>query len=159
MGIFINSLSHSYDGNVKVLKEINCVIDEHKITTIFGPSGCGKTTLLNILAGIVNPTSGMVKIDNTDITTVPVQKRNVGYVFQDYALYPNMSVYDNISFPLQSKKISKTVIWEKVHQLAKTLHIEEHLSKKQPTGTLNHASRLFRTKITLITRLHVQLMI
>jgi len=82
---------------------------------LLGPSGCGKTTLLNIIAGIEPLTSGKVYIDNEDCTYLAPQKRNISVVFQDYSLYPNMTVYKNISFPLKNQKLSRAIIKERVN--------------------------------------------
>lgn len=103
-------------GQNTVLEGINLSIEEGKLTTLLGPSGCGKSTLLRCLAGLEEVTSGQIFIDGKDITHLPPQKRGIGMVFQQYSLFPNMNVYDNVAFPLKLAKVDKKTIGEKVQQ-------------------------------------------
>lgn len=98
-------LSKRY-GNVWALRDLSLCLGEREILAIVGPSGSGKTTLLNMCAGITAPTSGRVLIDGDDITDAPIEVRNIGVVFQSYALFPHLSVLENIAFPLRTKRHS-----------------------------------------------------
>ena len=110
--ITLRNLSHSYD-QTKVLKDINLTIHEGEFFTLLGPSGCGKTTILRILAGFIEPTEGSILIGEKDITHIAPEKRNMGVVFQNYALFPNLTVRENIAYGLKVRKASKEVIKEK----------------------------------------------
>jgi ABC-type sugar transport system ATPase subunit len=98
--------------------------------SILGPSGCGKTTTLRIIAGLESPTSGSLAFDGKDVTDLEPKKRNVAMVFQDYALYPHMSVYDNITLALKVKKVHREEIMERAKRTAEMLGIEELLHRK-----------------------------
>ena len=110
--IVLKNISHSYD-TTKVLDHVDITIGKGEFFTLLGPSGCGKTTLLRILAGFIHPTEGQVLIGEKDITNWEPEKRNMGIVFQNYALFPNMTVRDNIAYGLKVRKKSKEFIWEK----------------------------------------------
>lgn len=107
--ITIKQISHSYDTE-KVLDQINFTIEEGEFFTLLGPSGCGKTTLLRILAGFIDPTEGNIFIGEKDITKIPPEKRNMGVVFQNYALFPNLTVRENIAYGLKGRKLPKKTI-------------------------------------------------
>lgn len=107
-----------------VLKNINLDIQEKEFVTLLGPSGCGKTTLLRILGGFLEPTEGKVIFDGVDIAKLPPHKRELNTVFQKYALFPNMTVYDNIAFGLKIKKMSKDIIEQKVMRMMKLIGLE-----------------------------------
>ncbi|MDY5845913.1 MAG: ABC transporter ATP-binding protein [Bariatricus sp.] len=107
--IILKNISHSF-GTTKVLDSVNITINKGDFFTLLGPSGCGKTTLLRILAGFIHPTEGKVLIGDTDITEMSPEKRNMGIVFQNYALFPNMTVRENIAYGLKIRKQSKSVI-------------------------------------------------
>ena len=102
-----------FDGQV-VLKGIDLDIYENEFVTLLGPCGCGKTTLLRILGGFLEPSEGQVILNGEDICEVPAYKRELNTVFQKYALFPHMNVYDNIAFGLKIKKMSKDIIDQKV---------------------------------------------
>lgn len=110
--VILKQISHSY-GTTKVLEGIDLTIKKGEFFTLLGPSGCGKTTLLRILAGFIEPTEGQVCIGDTDITNWGPEKRNMGIVFQNYALFPNMTVRENIAYGLKIRKKSKEFIKEK----------------------------------------------
>lgn len=110
--ILLKEISHSYDTE-KVLDQVDVTIKEGEFFTLLGPSGCGKTTLLRILAGFIKPTEGKVMIGDSDITQWGAEKRNMGIVFQNYALFPNMTVKDNIAYGLKVRKTPKKIIEEK----------------------------------------------
>ena len=92
-------------GDFTALHNINVHVKEGEFFTFLGPSGCGKTTTLRTLTGFIEPESGTVVANGTDITHVPIEDRNIGIVFQSYALFPTMTVYDNIAFGLKVKKL------------------------------------------------------
>ena len=99
----------NFDDNQLVLKGINLDINENEFVTLLGPSGCGKTTLLRILGGFLEPTEGTVIFDGDDITKLPPHKRELNTVFQKYALFPHMNVYQNIAFGLKIKRTQRFV--------------------------------------------------
>ncbi|MDY4947758.1 MAG: ABC transporter ATP-binding protein [Clostridium cadaveris] len=112
-------------GNFIAIKDLNLQIKEGEFFTFLGPSGCGKTTTLRSLVGFLTPGAGKIIVDDVDITDKPVEKREIGMVFQSYALFPTMTVYDNIAFGLKVKKLSKDEIKKKVYEVAKKIEINE----------------------------------
>lgn len=129
--IQFKNIVKEFDGQI-VLKGINLDIYENEFVTLLGPSGCGKTTLLRILGGFLDPTEGKVIFDGKDICKVPAYKREVNTVFQKYALFPHMNVYDNIAFGLKIKKQSKDVIEQKVNRMLSLVGLEGY-SKRNVT--------------------------
>lgn len=117
-------------GKVIAVDNFNLNIKDQEFVTLVGPSGCGKTTTLNILAGLENPSEGLIYIDNKIANVQPPGKRDIAMVFQSYALYPHMNVFNNIAFGLRVRKVVKTDIIKKVHEAAKLLGIEEMLNRK-----------------------------
>jgi spermidine/putrescine transport system ATP-binding protein len=115
--------------NVLVLKGINLDIGENEFVTLLGPSGCGKTTLLRILGGFIEQNEGHVYFDGIEISNLPPYKREVNTVFQRYALFPHMDVYDNIAFGLVIKKVSKEIIEQKVKKMLKLVNLEGYENK------------------------------
>ncbi len=104
----------TYDGAELVIKNLNLKIHKGEFLTLLGPSGSGKTTCLMMLAGFETPTSGEIYLDGEAINKIPPYKRGIGMVFQNYALFPHMTVYENLSFPLEVRKLNKSEIDEKV---------------------------------------------
>lgn len=117
-------------GDFVAIENLNLDIKEGEFFTFLGPSGCGKTTSLRALVGFISPSKGKVYVGDKDVTNLPVEKRNIGMVFQSYALFPTMSVYDNIAFGMKVKKASKTEIDQKVHEVAAKIKITESQLKK-----------------------------
>ncbi len=111
-------------GSQVVLKGISLDINENEFVTLLGPSGCGKTTLLRIIAGFLEPSEGHVIMDGEDIATIPAYKRDVNTVFQHYALFPHLDVYDNIAFGLKIKKQPKDIIDQKVMRMISLVGLE-----------------------------------
>ena len=109
-----DKVDKSYDGKVLVVKDLNLDIAEGEFITMLGPSGSGKTTCLMMLAGFETPTNGEIYLDSNPISNIPPHKRGIGMVFQNYALFPHMTVYENLAFPLRVRKISKEDIDKKV---------------------------------------------
>ena len=125
---FKNIVKSFEDGQV-VLKGVSLDIYENEFVTLRGPSGCGKTTLLRILGGFLQPTEGKVLFDGEDIVNVPPYKREINTVFQKYALFPHMNVYDNIAFGLTIKKEPKDVIAQKVMRMLRLVSLEDYADR------------------------------
>ena len=117
-------------GDFEALHNINVDVKEGEFFTFLGPSGCGKTTTLRTITGFIEPVSGTVNVNGEDITHVPIEKRNIGIVFQSYALFPTMTVYDNIAFGLKVQKLKKPEIDEKVRAIAKKVDLTDEQLKK-----------------------------
>lgn len=142
----LKNVKKSYDGTV-VLKNISLDIGEGEIVSILGPSGCGKTTLLNLILGIVDADGGRIIFNGEDLTDVPMEKRGFNIVFQDYALFPNLNVYQNITYGLRNRpEISSK---EEVEELIRLLGLEEHLTKRigQLSGGQKQRVALARTMV------------
>jgi len=118
-------------GKVTAVNEVSLEIVDKEFMALLGPSGSGKSTILYLIAGIYKPTSGRIFFGDKDVTELPPKERNVGLVFQNWALYPHMKVYDNIAFPLRLKKMPENYIRKKVIEVAKMLHID-HLLDRYP---------------------------
>ncbi|MDO5413794.1 MAG: ABC transporter ATP-binding protein [bacterium] len=117
-------------GDFTALHGINVHVKEGEFFTFLGPSGCGKTTTLRTLTGFIEPMSGSVVVKDRDITHVPIEDRNIGIVFQSYALFPTMTVYDNIAFGLKVKKLKKAEIDQRVRDIARKVDLtDEQLMK------------------------------
>ena len=117
-------------GDFTALHNINVHVKEGEFFTFLGPSGCGKTTTLRTLTGFIEPVEGSVLANGKDITHVPIEERNIGIVFQSYALFPTMTVYDNIAFGLKVKKMKKPEIDKKVRSIAQKVDLtDEQLMK------------------------------
>lgn len=128
--LILHNINKSYERGVPVLKDISLSVAKGDFVVLLGPSGSGKSTILSIIAGFEQQTSGDVIIDGINCNQVPCQKREIAMVFQNYALYPSMNVYNNIAFPLVNKHEKRTVINQKVSEISKALHIEDILRKK-----------------------------
>ncbi len=117
-------------GDFTALHNINVHVKEGEFFTFLGPSGCGKTTTLRTLTGFIEPASGSVVVKGKDITRVPIEERNIGIVFQSYALFPTMTVYDNIAFGLKLKKLKKKEVDRRVREIARKVDLsDEQLAK------------------------------
>lgn len=142
----LQHIRKSYDG-IPVLKDISIEVEDGEIVSILGPSGCGKTTLLNLILGIIDADSGTILYDGKDLTHTPMEKRGFNIVFQDYALFPNLNVYQNITYGLKNKPgISSQ---EEVNELIDLLELKEHLNKKidQLSGGQKQRVALARTMV------------
>lgn len=142
----LQHVKKSYD-KTPVLKDISLDIRDGEIVSILGPSGCGKTTLLNLILGITDADSGSILFDGKDITREPMEKRGFNIVFQDYALFPNLNVYQNITYGLRNKPEISTR--EEVDELVELLGLEEHLRKRinQLSGGQKQRVALARTMV------------
>ena len=117
-------------GDFTALHDINVHVKEGEFFTFLGPSGCGKTTTLRTITGFIDPVEGSVHVKDRDITHVPIEDRNIGIVFQSYALFPTMTVYDNIAFGLKVKKLKKAEVDKKVREIAKKVDLSDEQLKK-----------------------------
>ena len=121
---------NKYYGDVQVIKNVSLEIKSQSFTVLVGPSGCGKSTMLRMIAGLEDIHSGNISIDGTIVNDLPPKERNIAMVFQSYALYPHMTVFDNMAFGLKLEKRSKDEINERVQEAAKILQIEGYLLRK-----------------------------
>ena len=128
--IQINSVGKIYPNGTRALEDVNIEINDGEFVVLVGPSGCGKTTLLRMVAGLEDITEGEISIGEKIVNEVAPKDRDIAMVFQNYALYPHMSVYDNMAFSLKLRKLSKNEIDEKVKEAAKILEIDELLERK-----------------------------
>ena len=116
-------------GAVDTIREIDLAIGDGEFVCLLGPSGCGKTTTLRMIAGLEQPTRGSIRIGGRDVTCAPPKDRNIGMVFQDYALYPHMTIADNIAYPLKVRGMAEAQRHEKAREVADVLHIGELLDR------------------------------
>ena len=128
--IRIENLRKEYDAKTVALDDIDLVFEDSTFVALLGPSGCGKTTTLNCIAGLLEPTSGKIFFGDKDVTQLQPKDRNIGMVFQSYALYPHLKVIDNIAFPLKQKGMKKAERYEKARKIAEMLQIEYLLDRK-----------------------------
>ncbi|MBW2270669.1 MAG: ABC transporter ATP-binding protein [Deltaproteobacteria bacterium] len=128
--VWIEKVSKHY-GGVIALAEVDLKVGDGEFLTLLGPSGSGKTTILNLIAGMVSPTTGRIWIDGNDATNVPVSKRGLGMVFQNYALMPHMTVFENIAFPLRVRKQSSAQITRRVNEVLDIVRLPE-VAKRKP---------------------------
>ena len=124
--ISINGVN-KYFGDTHVIKDISLQIKSQSFTVLVGPSGCAKSTMLRMIAGLEDINSGTISIENSIVNDLPPKDRNIAMVFQSYALYPHMTVYENMSFGLRLEKRSKEEIEERVNEAAKILQIENYI--------------------------------
>ena len=121
-------------GTVTAVGDFNFEIPDGKLIGLLGPSGCGKSTTLNLISGLAKPTSGKIWFGETDVTDLPPENRGIGLVFQNYALYPHLTVRQNIMFPLENlkgkDKLSRQEMEEKVVETAKLVEIDQLLDRK-----------------------------
>ena len=128
--IDIKSAGKIYPNGTRALEDVNITINEGEFVVLVGPSGCGKTTLLRMVAGLEDITEGEISIGDKTVNDVAPKDRDIAMVFQNYALYPHMSVFDNMAFSLKLRKLPKDEIEQKVKEAAKTLEISELLDRK-----------------------------
>ncbi|WP_167628486.1 ABC transporter ATP-binding protein [Listeria valentina] len=121
--IHFNGVTKQFDDDEPVLKNVSFEIEKGKFYTLLGPSGCGKTTILRLIAGFLEATEGDIYLDGKKINTVPANKRPVNTVFQDYALFPHLNVFENVAFGLRIKKLNKRVIDEKVQEALRFVNL------------------------------------
>jgi len=117
-------------GENTVVNRVNMEIPNGTLVSILGPSGCGKTTLLRMIAGFETPDEGNILFDRDSVVNIPANRRNIGMVFQSYALFPHMTVEENVAYGLQQRKLGKAQIQERVNQVLNTVHMEEFRKRK-----------------------------
>jgi multiple sugar transport system ATP-binding protein len=122
--------SKIYDNSVSAVTRANLTVEDREFVVLVGPSGCGKSTLLRMIAGLEDVTSGEILIDGRVVNEVPPRDRDIAMVFQNYALYPHMSVYDNMAFGLKMRKMPQAEIRDRVHDAAEILQIRDYLDRK-----------------------------
>jgi multiple sugar transport system ATP-binding protein len=128
--ISLEKLSKVFPDGTNAVSELDLEIANGEFVVLVGPSGCGKTTALRMVAGLEEPTSGEIRIGGDLVTNVPPKNRDIAMVFQDYALYPQMSVFDNMAFALKLRKMPKADIKDRVHKTAEILHLENLLHRR-----------------------------
>ena len=128
--IDIKSAGKIYPNGTRALEDVSITINDGEFVVLVGPSGCGKTTLLRMVAGLEDITEGEIAIGDKTVNEEPPKDRDIAIVFQNYALYPHMSVFDNMAFSLKLRKLPKNEIEKKVKDAAKTLEIGELLDRK-----------------------------
>jgi len=128
--VVLKNLVKSYDGVKNIINNIDLEINDKEFIVLVGSSGCGKSTILRLISGLEDITSGDILIDDKIVNNVHPKDRDIAFVFQSYALYPHMSVYDNIAFGLKMRKFNKKDIDIKVREVAKALNLEELLDRK-----------------------------
>lgn len=128
--VILDNLKKEYEGGVLAVKGVSVEIKDKEFVVLVGPSGCGKSTTLRMIAGLEDISSGTLIIDGRVVNDVPPKDRDIAMVFQNYALYPHMSVYENMAFGLKLRKFPKEEIDKRVREAAKILNIEEYLERK-----------------------------
>lgn len=134
--INLKNISKSYDGDEFAIKDLSLTVNDGEFLVLVGPSGCGKSTTLRMIAGLEDVTSGYILIDDIIVNELPPGKRDIGMVFQNYALYPHMTVEENLAFPLKVKKIDKKITTERVNEIADLVELGSLLKRypKQLSG-------------------------
>lgn len=127
--VVLESVTRTFKDTVAV-DDVSLTFADGELTVLVGPSGCGKTTLMRMIAGLLEPTAGSIYIGTERVNDLPAWERNTAMVFQNYALYPHMSVFDNLAFPLAARKMARAAIRQRVEQVARSLGIFELLQRK-----------------------------
>ena len=128
--VILKNLVKSYDGKKNIIDNINLEIKDKEFIVLVGSSGCGKSTILRLISGLEDISAGEIQIDGKVVNNIHPKDRDIAFVFQSYALYPHMSVYDNIAFGLKMRKYDTKIIDEKVRDVAKSLNLEDLLDRK-----------------------------
>lgn len=132
----LKNICVSYDGKTNILEGLNLQIQEGELVSLLGPSGCGKTTTLRVIAGYIDTKNGEFLVDGENFTKIPVHKRNFGIVFQSYALFPHLTVRENVAFGLKMRKMDKAEITKKVDEMLEICGLSEYANRlpKQMSG-------------------------
>ncbi|MEM4310978.1 MAG: ABC transporter ATP-binding protein [Nitrososphaerales archaeon] len=148
--ILLEDLTKIYEGGTVALEDFNLEIESGAFISLLGPSGCGKTTTLKLIAGLLDPTKGRILFDGEDVTYTLPQQRGVGLVFQDYAVFPHMTGYENISYGLKVRKLSKKEIRDRVIEVANLLEIGDILDKKPREMNISELQRVSLARTLVI---------
>src|SRR6267143_1703015 len=124
------NVSKEYSRGQRAVSDVTLHVDDGEFLVLVGPSGCGKSTLLRMIAGLEEITSGEIRIGERVVNDVPPRERDVAMVFQNYALYPHKSVYQNLAFPLKLRRVSKAEIDTRVNRIARLLELDELLQRR-----------------------------
>ena len=122
--IRFENITKQYDNDPPVLTDVSFQLERGKFYTLLGPSGCGKTTIIRLIAGFVQPTSGAIYFDGQEISNIPPDKRRVNTIFQDYALFPHLNVFENVAFGLRVKRMKPDIIKAKVREALRFVNLE-----------------------------------
>ncbi|EEX84576.1 sn-glycerol-3-phosphate import ATP-binding protein UgpC [Brucella abortus F6/05-3] len=133
--IVLDNVRKSYGGNIEVIKGVSLEIADGEFVVLVGPSGCGKSTLLRMIAGLESITSGTISIGERVVNNVEPAERDIAMVFQNYALYPHMTVRENLAYGLKNRKTPKEEIERRIAKAAKALEIEQFLERKPPASS------------------------
>lgn len=128
MSIQLKDVTKSYNGEI-ILDKLNLTIPKGQFFALLGPSGSGKTTLLRLIAGFEEPDAGHIYLNDKDITHKPINERKINTVFQQYALFPHLNVFDNVAYGLRIKKIEESIIEQKVRKVLHAMHLEKQIFK------------------------------
>lgn len=129
MRVVLDHITKKFD-DFTAVSEFSAVLEDGELVSLLGPSGCGKSTLLNMLSGILPVSGGKIFFDDQDVTAMPPEKRGIGLVFQNYALYPHMTVMGNICFPLETQKVPKVERIERANEIARLVHVDMLMNRK-----------------------------
>ena len=129
MHVTLDHITKKFD-DFTAVQDFSARLEDGELICLLGPSGCGKSTLLNMLSGIIPPSGGHIYFDDDDVTMMPPEKRGVGLVFQNYALYPHLTVLDNICFPLETQHVPKKERVEQAQEIAKLVHVDTLLKRR-----------------------------
>ena len=140
-GISIESVTKKF-GDFTAVNDITLDIRNAEFVAILGPSGCGKSTTMNMIAGLEDVTSGIIRFDDRDVTNLRVQERGVGFVFQNYAIFTHMSVRDNLAFGLRIKGLGRREIDRKVSEMAEFMALSHRLDERSSTLSVNELQKL-----------------
>jgi len=127
--IQLRGITKIFDKNVRAVDDVNLTINDQEFMVLLGPSGCGKTTIMRMIAGLEYPEAGRVVIGDRDVTDLPPRKRDIAMVFQSYAVFPHLKVFDNIAFGLKMQKVSKTEIRQRVEEAAGLVELSPYLDR------------------------------
>ena len=130
MKVKLEHVTKQFNSETKAVNDFTMTFEDGKLVCLLGPSGCGKSTMLNMLSGILPVTSGKILFDDDDVTDMQPQDRGIGLVFQNYALYPHMTVLENIAFPLEIKKVPKAEREAKAKEYAKLVQIDQYMDRR-----------------------------
>jgi len=129
-------------GAVAAVKDLTLAVADKEFIALLGPSGCGKTTTMNMIAGIETPTAGQILFDGVDVSRLPPPKRNIGFVFQNYAIFTHMSVRQNLAFALEVRGLPHGEVARRVREMAELMRLTEHLDRKAASLSVNEMQKL-----------------